>query len=80
MSDRYAIVIDGTASLAPGMDRELDIRPLPLHVDIGNDSYTSGVDLTAEEFYKKIAAPGVKPGTSQPSMGARPSKIARVRS
>ena len=69
MSDRYAIVIDGTASLAPGMDRELDIRPLPLHVDLGTDSYTSGVDLTAEEFYKKIAAPGVKPGTSQPSMG-----------
>lgn len=67
--DRYAIVADGTASFAPGMDRELDIRMLPLHVDIGNDSYTSGVDLTADEFYRKIAAPGVKPGTSQPSMG-----------
>jgi DegV family protein with EDD domain len=51
------------------MDRELDIRPLPLHVDIGNESYTAGVDLTADEFYKKIAASDAKPGTSQPSMG-----------
>jgi len=43
VSDRYAIVIDGTASLAPGMDRELDIRPLPLHVDIGPETFTANV-------------------------------------
>ena len=67
--DRFAIVVDGTASFAPGMERELDIRKLPLHVDIGPDSYTADVDLSADEFYKKIAAPNVKPGTSQPSMG-----------
>ena len=55
--DRFAIVVDGTASFSAGLDRELDIRSLPLHVDIGDESY------------KKIAAPDVKPGTSQPSMG-----------
>jgi len=69
MAERFAIVVDGTASFPPGMGAELDIRHLPLHVDIGNESYTAGVDLTAEEFYAKIAAPDVKPGTSQPSMG-----------
>jgi DegV family protein with EDD domain len=67
--DRYAIVADGTASFPPRMEQELDIRVLPLHVDIGDQSYTAGVDLTAEEFYRKIAAPGVKPGTSTPSIG-----------
>jgi len=67
--DRFAIVVDGTATFAAGMERELDIRALPLHVDIGNESFTSGVDLTADEFYRRIAAPDVKPGTSQPSMG-----------
>jgi DegV family protein with EDD domain len=67
--DRFAIVVDGTASFPPYMEAELDIRSLPLHVDIGSDSYTAGVDLSADEFYRKIAAPGVKPGTSQPSMG-----------
>jgi DegV family protein with EDD domain len=67
--DRFAIVADGTASFAPGLDRQLDIRRLPLHVDIGADSYTADIDLTAEEFYRKIAAPDVKTGTSQPSIG-----------
>src|SRR2546428_1564938 len=69
MPSRFATVVDGTASVGDAMGHEQDIRLLPLHVDIGNDSYTAGVDLTAEEFYKKIAAPDVKPGTSQPSMG-----------
>src|SRR5438309_1840908 len=32
--ERFAIVVDGTASFAPGLERELDIRKLPLHVDI----------------------------------------------
>jgi DegV family protein with EDD domain len=69
MAERFAIVVDGTASIPDGMERDLEIRTLPLHVDIGNASYTAGVDLTAADFYRKIAAPDVKPGTSQPSMG-----------
>lgn len=67
--ERYAIVADGTAAFGAGLARELDIEILPLHVDIGNDSYTAGVDLSDEEFYRKIAAPDVKPGTSTPSIG-----------
>jgi len=33
-------------------------------VDIGTETYTAGIDLTANEFYAKIAAPGVLTGTS----------------
>ncbi|HET7701587.1 MAG TPA: DegV family protein [Candidatus Limnocylindria bacterium] len=69
MTERFAIVVDGTASLTPEVQREFDIRLMPLHVDIGKESFTANVDLTAEEFYRKIAAPGVLTGTSQPSMG-----------
>src|SRR3989442_14342539 len=69
MAGRCAIVAERPASFPPGRGDELAIRHLPLHVDIGNESDTAGVDLTAEEFYAKIAAPDVKPGTSQPSMG-----------
>jgi len=69
VSERFAIVVDGTACLTPELERELDVRWLPLHVDIGGDTYTAGVDLTPDEFYAKIAAPGVLTGTSQPSMG-----------
>ncbi len=66
---RYAIVVDGTTALAPEIERELDIRWLPLHVNLGLDSFTVGVDLSNDEFYRRIAAPGVRPQTSQPSLG-----------
>jgi DegV family protein with EDD domain len=69
VSEKFGIVVDGTACLTKELEREFDIRWLPLHVDIGKESYTANVDLSAEEFYKKIAAPGILPGTSQPSMG-----------
>src|SRR5512144_643516 len=69
MSDRFTIVVDGTACLTSELEREFDIRWLPLHVDIGKETFTANVDLSAEQFYAKIAAPGVLTGTSQPSMG-----------
>lgn len=69
MTQPYAIVVDGTACLTKELEREFDIRWLPLHVDIGKETFTANVDLSAEQFYAKIAAPGVLTGTSQPSMG-----------
>ncbi len=69
MADRFAIVMDGTACLTKDLEREFDVRWLPLHVDIGRETFTANVDLSADEFYAKIAAPGVITGTSQPSMG-----------
>ena len=67
--DKFAIVVDGTACLTKEIEHEFDIRWLPLHVDIGKETFTANVDLSADEFYRKIAAPGVLTGTSQPSMG-----------
>ncbi len=67
--DRFAIVVDGTASLTKDIEREFDIRWLPLHVDIGSETFTANVDLSADEFYRMIATPGVLTGTSQPNMG-----------
>jgi len=69
MSERFAIVVDGTACLTPELQQEFDIRWLPLHVDIGSETFTANVDLSADEFYRRIAAPGVLTGTSQPNMG-----------
>lgn len=69
MTEKFAIVVDGTSSLTPELEREFDVRLLPLHVDIGKETFTANVDLTAEEFYRKIAAPGVLTGTSTPSLG-----------
>ena len=67
--EKFAIVVDGTACLTPELEREFDVHLLPLHVDIGKETFTARVDLTDEEFYRKIAAPGVITGTSTPSLG-----------
>lgn len=69
MSHSFAIVVDGTSCQSPDVQREFDLRLLPLHVDIGRETFTANVDLSADDFYAKIAAPGVLTGTSQPSMG-----------
>jgi DegV family protein with EDD domain len=69
LSERFAIVVDGTACLPAELQREFDVRWLPLHVDIGSETFTANVDLSADEFYRRIAAPGVLTGTSQPNLG-----------
>src|SRR6267142_828595 len=69
MTEKFAIVVDGTSTQSPEVQREFDLRILPLHVDIGKETFTANVDLTSAQFYEKIAAPGVLTGTSQPSMG-----------
>ena len=65
----FAIVVDGTTVLPEAMRREADMRTLPLHVSFGAESYTSGVDLTTEQFYERIKDSKVRPTTSQPSIG-----------
>ncbi|HET8569431.1 MAG TPA: DegV family protein [Candidatus Limnocylindria bacterium] len=67
--DRYAVIVDGTAALPPELAHDLDIKIMPLHVLFGQESYTAGVDLTAEEFYARLRQPGAVPSTSQPSLG-----------
>jgi DegV family protein with EDD domain len=67
MSERYAIVVDGTAVLPAEIAHELDIRVVPQHVIFGTESFTEGVDITPAEFYERL--PRSRATTSAPSMG-----------
>lgn len=69
MSERFAIVVDGTAALPAELARELDISFLPVHVNFGEESFTQGVDLSFAQFYERLEKPDAKPSTSQPSLG-----------
>ena len=69
MSERFAILVDGTAALPADLASELDIGFLPVHVNFGEQSFTQGVDLTFEQFYERLKEPNAKPTTSQPSLG-----------
>jgi DegV family protein with EDD domain len=64
------VVTDSTADLPPEVVRELAITVVPLLVLFGDEVYRDGVDLTNEEFFKRLTTSPVLPTTSQPSVGA----------
>ncbi len=65
-----AVITDSTADLMPEVARAAGIRVVPLFVQFGADSYQVGVDLTTEQFWAKLLAPGAPiPSTAAPSPG-----------
>jgi|HubBroStandDraft_4_1064222.scaffolds.fasta_scaffold11019_2 DegV family protein with EDD domain len=61
------LVCDSTADLDPAFRAAHAVRVVPLKVIFGDQTYADGVDITAEEFYARLAAPGPFPRTSQPT-------------
>jgi len=52
-----AIVTDSASDLAPARAAALGISVVPLAVNFGPESFRSGVDLSAEEFWQRMTAP-----------------------
>src|SRR4030042_1418769 len=67
------IVTDSTSDLTPGIAGELGITVVPLNVhfttEIGTETYRDGVDLKAEDFYRRLAQNKTLPTTSAPAPG-----------
>lgn len=68
---RVHIVTDSTADLPAGLVEAegLDITTVPLNVHFGAESFRDKIDLTNEEFFRRLATSPVLPTTSQPSVG-----------
>jgi DegV family protein with EDD domain len=64
---RVGIVCDSTCDLGPEWLAQHDVTMVPLKVLFGDDSYLDWIDLSPDEFYKKLAASASLPKTSQPS-------------
>ena len=64
------IVTDSTADLPADLAQELNISIVPSNVVIDDVNYRDGIDLTPEEFYRRLIAGPRLPTTSQPSVGA----------
>jgi len=59
------IVTDSTSDIPPQMAKELEICVMPLYVNFGNNEvYRDGVDLSPEEFYRKLTTSKRLPTTS----------------
>ncbi len=68
---RVAVVTDSAADLAPETARAAGIRVVPLSVTFGDASFQAGVDLSNEEFWSRMTAPGAPfPTTAAASPGA----------
>ena len=61
------IVTDSVADLPPQVVKELGITIIPLNVRFGTDVYRDGIDLTAEQFYRRLTYDETLPVTSVPS-------------
>ncbi len=58
------IMTDSVADLPPQVAEELGIAIVPLNVRFGEKVYRDGIDLTAEQFYDRLAHSEVMPVTS----------------
>ncbi len=63
------VVTDSTADLPPDVVEELDITVVPLQVIFGQETFRDGIDLSSEEFFRRLAESSDLPTTSQPSIG-----------
>lgn len=63
------VVTDSSADLPPKVADELGITVIPLYIRFGDEVYRDGIDINADQFFKKIAGTHVLPKTSTPSPG-----------
>lgn len=63
------IVTDSLSDISPEKAKELGISVVPLNVHFGDKVYKDGVELTPDEFYKKLVGSTVFPTTSAPPPG-----------
>lgn len=62
-----AIVTDSTSDIEPDKARSLGLTVVPLFVIFGDRSYKDYVELSRDEFYRKLQSEPVLPTTSQPT-------------
>lgn len=68
---QVAIVTDSASDYDPARAQKLGIAIVPLIVSFGPDSFEAGVGLSAEDFWKRMTAPGAPfPTTAACSPGA----------
>ena len=63
------IVTDSTSDLTPEIASNLGITVVPLLVQFGTEAYRDGIDLTTEDFYRRLTQSEILPTTSTPSPG-----------
>jgi len=63
------IATDSVADLPPRVVGGLGITVIPIKIHFGTEVYRDGIDITTEEFYRKLDSSKNSPTTSAPSPG-----------
>jgi DegV family protein with EDD domain len=58
------IVTDSCSDISPQLAQELGITVVPLYIHFGQETYRDNIDLTTEEFYRKLQTSKVLPTTA----------------
>ena len=66
---KYRVVTDSTADMDEAEARRLRIAMVPLNVLLNGESYLDKVELSVDEFYRRLMVGRVTPRTSQPPAG-----------
>ena len=66
---RFAVVTDSTADLPDDWRERFQIEVVPLKVLFGTETFRDRVDMTDEEFFRRLATATKLPTTSAPSPG-----------
>jgi len=64
------VVTDSTSDLGLDRARDLGITVVPLSVLFGEEALLDGVEITADQFFKRLSREPIMPTTAQPSAGA----------
>ena len=65
---KLAVITDSSAYLSAETVQREDLFVLDIPVNIDGEEYVEGINLSAEEFYQKMAQASELPKTSQPSI------------
>ncbi len=66
---RVRVVTDSTADMEEDEARQLGVRMVPLNVHWNGETYQDKVEITLDEFYRRLREEKGTPRTSQPPMG-----------
>ena len=62
------IVTDSVSDIPPDIVKELGITVIPVLIRFGEETYRDGIDITTDQFYKRLVSSRVMPVTSAPSL------------
>ncbi len=63
------IVTDSTCDLPQDIIQKYDITVLPLYINIGDEGFLDGVEITRKEFYTNLPDYKIHPTTATPGLG-----------